>query len=104
MSFTNTKKRFKWLGMKVTQLRVEKNLALRYFKNNTRGVILPSRIQKRDQVLMHNIGIRAFIIGSSWEYSDWRPQFVIYIQICSLLVYTSIYTIYNVYYFDISSV
>ena len=59
--------------MKVTQLRVEKNLALRYFKNNSRGAILPSRIQKRDQVLMHNIGIRAFIIGSSLEYSDWRP-------------------------------
>ena len=47
--------------MKVTQLRAEKKLTLRYFKSNTRGAILPSPIQKRDEVLMYNIGIRAFV-------------------------------------------
>ena len=51
----NSKKRFKWMRMKVTQLRDEKNLVLRYFKSNTRRAILPSSIQKRDQVLMYNM-------------------------------------------------
>ena len=59
--------------MKVTQLRAEKKLTLRYLKSNTRGAILPSPIQKRDEVLMYNIGIRAFIIGSLSEYSYWTP-------------------------------